>query len=175
MDIKEQIKKDKWRLALAILLPPLVAIAPFYVRLPVDLLYPYPMNHYRPIVLLVLTLIPYTFFALRTYIRGYKNDDKSYEFFVIGGAKTGFFMGLVIFGSFGLLTALTSTWSFHIILITTLAVAVVGVIAGTMLGYAYAYVFWAYVINKELRYKFEGTLAFMIMAVLPMFLMSISD
>ena len=65
--------------------------------------------------------------------------------------------------------------SFHIILITTLAVAVVGVIAGTMLGYAYAYVFWAYVINKELRYKFEGTLAFMIMAVLPMFLMSISD
>ena len=133
MQLKERIREDIWRLAFALIIPPLLMMLPF-MNSPVFL------KHF------VYAFIPYSFFSLSVYIVAIKKEITSFLFFIGSGLAGGFISGIIfvlvtsiVIGSFETSTTRQITNIFSL-----------GIKVGLYLSFFFSYVFWSFVINRKI-------------------------
>ena len=151
MQLKERIREDIWRLAFALIIPPLLVASQFIT-----------LGLYAHIIF-VCAFVPYTLAALWAYVYAYKNDKKSLGFFITrgfyAGAPAGIMTSLIIASlSSPISSILPYIWF----------VIIRDGLMGACLGVYYAYVFWAYVIHKGVKHKIFSAFVFLGGAIVPM-------
>lgn len=156
-ELKEQVKNDARRLAPVLIIPPFLASLPFAFDLA--------SNSAMPFIIFVCALVPYSIAALWAYAKAHKDNKRNASSFLSIGAMAGLISGITIPFILPLLSGSPT------LLLAVVPAISVGIVLGAMMGFSYAYVFWAYVICKGSRsipHKLASAIVFLILGVEPM-------
>ena len=146
---KEQVKKDIWRIAFALIVPPLLLASPFL--------------HSFGVIIFVLIFVPYASTALFAYVKAYRKKVVSRSFYVNEGLKYGFMFGALIMLGLSLLSPVSET-------VFALLSPLIGGLFGCILSMFFSSLFWSVVVHKGLITKIINFLAFVTFLVLPVYL-----